>query len=121
MLITVQISTTTQRLHSFKFTLVNKSHSQHSEAVVRCLGHHFPICMHAHMKCDIDVDVSYLSTRGYGIIHDLIYKHLEKLHAELCMWSMAPELHSIILPLPNMLSFCNPFLHLYAVSLWAWQ
>ena len=30
-----------QRLHSFKFTLVNKSHSQHSEAAVHCLGRHF--------------------------------------------------------------------------------
>ena len=36
MLITAQSSTTTQRLHSFKFTLVNKSHSQHSETAVRC-------------------------------------------------------------------------------------
>jgi len=32
MLITAQSSTTTQRLHSFEFTLVNKSHSQHSGA-----------------------------------------------------------------------------------------
>ena len=43
MLITAQNSTTTQRLHSFRFTLVNKSHSQHSEAAVRCIGHHFLI------------------------------------------------------------------------------
>ena len=41
MLITARSYTTTQRLHSFKFTLVNKSHSQHSEAAVRCLGRHF--------------------------------------------------------------------------------
>ena len=49
MLITTRSSTTTQRLHSFKFTLVNKSHSQHSEAAVRCLGRHFLIlyaCAH---------------------------------------------------------------------------
>ena len=49
MLITARSSTTTQRLHSFKFTLVNKSHSQHSEAAVRCLGRHFLIlypCAH---------------------------------------------------------------------------
>ena len=49
MLITTRSSTTTQRLHSFKFTLVNKSHSQHSEAAVRCLGRHFKIlyaCAH---------------------------------------------------------------------------
>ena len=40
---------TTQRLHSFKFTLVDKSHSQHSVAAVRCLGRHFLIlyaCTH---------------------------------------------------------------------------
>ena len=36
-------STTTRCLHSFKFTLVNKSHSQHSEAIVHCLGRHFLI------------------------------------------------------------------------------
>ena len=49
MLIPARSSTTTQRLHSFKFTLVNKSHSQHSEAAVRCLGRHFLIlyaCAH---------------------------------------------------------------------------
>ena len=50
MLITARSSTTTQRLHSFKFTLVNKSHSQHSEAAVRCLGRHFYFCTHAHTK-----------------------------------------------------------------------
>ena len=40
---------TTQRLHSFKFYLVDKSHSQHSVAAVRCLGRHFLIlyaCTH---------------------------------------------------------------------------
>ena len=49
MLITARSSTTTRRLHSFKFTLVNKSHSQHPEAAVRCLGRHFQIlyaCAH---------------------------------------------------------------------------
>ena len=50
MLITARSSTTTQCLHSFKFTLVNKSHSQHSEAAVRCLGRHFKFCTHAHTK-----------------------------------------------------------------------
>ena len=30
-------------LHSFKFTLVNRSHLQHSEVAVRCLGRHFLI------------------------------------------------------------------------------
>ena len=47
--IAAQSSTTTQHLHSFKFILVNKSHSQHSEAAVRCLGRHFLIlyaCAH---------------------------------------------------------------------------
>ena len=39
--ITVCSFPTTQRLHSLKFTLVDKSHSQHSVAVVRCEGHHF--------------------------------------------------------------------------------
>ena len=43
MLITVRSSTTTQHLLSLKFTLVNKSHSQQSEAAVHCLGHHFLI------------------------------------------------------------------------------
>ena len=33
----------TQRLHSFKFTLVNKSHLQHSVDAVLCLGRHFLI------------------------------------------------------------------------------
>ena len=49
MLITVCSFPTTQHLHSFKFTLVNKCHSQHSEAAVRCLGRHFLIlyaCAH---------------------------------------------------------------------------
>ena len=49
MLITACSFPTTQRLHSFKFTQVNKSHSQHSEAAVRCLGRHFIIlyaCAH---------------------------------------------------------------------------
>ena len=49
MLITAWISTTTQCLHSFKFTLVNKSHSQHSVVAVRCEGRHFLIlyaCAH---------------------------------------------------------------------------
>ena len=46
MLITAQSFTTTQRLHSFKFTLINKSHSQHTEAAVCCLGRHFSNCVH---------------------------------------------------------------------------
>ena len=49
MLITARSFPTTQRLHSFKFSLVNKSHSQQSEAAVRCLGRHFLIlyaCAH---------------------------------------------------------------------------
>ena len=49
MLITARSSTTTQRLHSFKFTRVNKSHSQHSVVAVRCEGRHFLIlyaCAH---------------------------------------------------------------------------
>ena len=49
MLITPRSSTITQRLHSFKFTLVNKSHSQHSVVAVRCEGCHFIIlyaCTH---------------------------------------------------------------------------
>ena len=49
MLITVRSFPTTQRLHRFKFTLVNKSLLQHSEAAVRCLGRHFLIlyaCAH---------------------------------------------------------------------------
>ena len=49
MLVKARSFTTPQRLHSFKFTLVNKSHSQHSEAVVCCLGRHFLIlyaCAH---------------------------------------------------------------------------
>ena len=40
MLITVHSFPTTQRLHSFKFTLVNKA-TYNTEAAVRCLGHHF--------------------------------------------------------------------------------
>ena len=42
-------STSTQCLHSFKFTLVNKSHSQHSVVAVRCERRHFLIlyaCAH---------------------------------------------------------------------------
>ena len=49
MLITARSSTATQRLHSFKFTLVNKSHSEHSVVAVRCEGRHFLIlyaCAH---------------------------------------------------------------------------
>ena len=42
-LITTRISTTNRRLHSFNFTLVNKSHSQHSVTAVRCEGRHFVI------------------------------------------------------------------------------
>ena len=50
-LLTTRSSTSTQRLDSFKFTLVNKSHSQHSTVVaVRCEGRHFLICTHAHTK-----------------------------------------------------------------------
>ena len=48
-LITTRSSTSTQRLHSFKFILVNKSHSQHSVVAVRCEGRHFLIlyaCAH---------------------------------------------------------------------------
>ena len=48
-LITTPSSTSTQRLHSFKFILVNKSHSQHSVVAVRCEGRHFLIlyaCVH---------------------------------------------------------------------------
>ena len=41
MLITTRSSTTNQHLHSFKFTLVNKSHSQHSVVAVCCEGRHF--------------------------------------------------------------------------------
>ena len=43
MLITAWSTTTIQRLHSFKFTLVSKSHSQHSEVAVHWLGRHFLI------------------------------------------------------------------------------
>ena len=50
MLITVWSSTTTQRLHRLNSPqLVNKSHSQQSEAAVHCLGRHFLIlytCAH---------------------------------------------------------------------------
>ena len=42
-LITTRSSTTNRCLHSFNFTLVNKSHSQHSVAAVRCEGRHFVI------------------------------------------------------------------------------
>ena len=48
-LITTWSSTYTQLLHSFKFTLVNKSHSQRSVVAVRCEGCHFLIlyaCAH---------------------------------------------------------------------------
>ena len=48
-LITTRSSTSTQRLHSFKFILVNKSQSQHSVVAVRCEGRHFLIlyaCVH---------------------------------------------------------------------------
>ena len=41
MFITARTSVTIQHLHSFKFTLVNKSHSQHSVAAIHCEGHHF--------------------------------------------------------------------------------
>ena len=41
--ITAQNSTTTQHLHSFKFTLVNKSHSQHAVGCCCCVGCHFLI------------------------------------------------------------------------------
>ena len=40
-LITTRSSTNNRRLHSFNFTLVNKSHSQHSVPAVRCEGRHF--------------------------------------------------------------------------------
>ena len=49
MLIIASSFPTTQHLHSFKFTLVDQSHSQHSVAAVRCLGRHFLIlyaCAH---------------------------------------------------------------------------
>ena len=49
MLITACSFPTTQRLHSLQFTLVNKSHSQHSVVTVRCEGRHFLIlyaCAH---------------------------------------------------------------------------
>ena len=49
MLITAHSSTTTQHLHSFKFTVVNKSCSQHCPAAVHCEGRHFLIlftCVH---------------------------------------------------------------------------
>ena len=41
MLITTRSFSTTQRLHSLKFTLVNKSRSQHSVVAVRCEGRRF--------------------------------------------------------------------------------
>ena len=41
MLIIVQSFTTTQRLHGYKFTMVDKSCSQHCPAAVRCVGCHF--------------------------------------------------------------------------------
>ena len=43
-LMTLQRSKSTQHLYSFKFTLVNKSHSKHSMTAVHCVGHHFLIC-----------------------------------------------------------------------------
>ena len=49
MLITAHSFPTTQRLHSLEFTLVNKSHSQHSVVAARCEGRHFLIlyaCAH---------------------------------------------------------------------------
>ena len=49
MLVRTRSFPTTQRLHSFKFTLVNKSHSQHSVVAVRSEGRHFLIlyaCAH---------------------------------------------------------------------------
>ena len=42
-LVTMRSSTTNWHLHSFNFTLVNKSHSQHSVSAVRCEGCHFVI------------------------------------------------------------------------------
>ena len=55
----------TQRLCSFKFTLVNKSHSQHSVVVVRCEGRHFVIlyaCAHMVLFPD-DIMIVSLGTR----------------------------------------------------------
>ena len=49
MLVGTRSFPTTQRLHSFKFTLVSKSHSQHSVVAVHCEGRHFLIlyaCAH---------------------------------------------------------------------------
>ena len=40
-LITVWSSVTSQHLHSFKYTLVNNSHSQHFQAAVCCVGLYF--------------------------------------------------------------------------------
>ena len=43
MLIIACSFSTTRCLHNFKFTLVNKSHLQHSVVAVCCEGHHFQI------------------------------------------------------------------------------
>jgi len=41
MLITARIFTTTQRLHSYEFTLVDKAVLQLCLVAVRCVGRHF--------------------------------------------------------------------------------
>ena len=67
MLIIAQSSTTTQHLHSFEFTLVNKSHSQHFVVTVCYEGYHFLIlyaCAHV---------VSFPEhIRTYVNLHDMI-------------------------------------------------
>ena len=67
MLITARSSMTAyERPHSFKFTLVNKSHSQHSVVAVRCEGHHFLIlyaCVHVSLVSRPNTTIIGLGTR----------------------------------------------------------
>ena len=62
----------------------------------------------------------HISSRGYGIVHDLMYKHLEKLQNYAC-WQWLLNSIALFHLYPKFWSIFNPFLYLYAISLLAWQ
>ena len=74
MRITVDSSITTQRLHSFKFTLVNKSHLQHCGCCSLRRTPFSKLCTHAHVK-------SRSQAKQLGLGTELVHKRNRELTA----------------------------------------
>ena len=115
MFITARSFPTTQRLHSLKFTLVNKSHSQHSAVVVRCEGRRFLILY----ACALEVLFPGQIPRSLAWErHWCISKIASSLRARLAR--SLPALASQTQPIPAQIAFSMILKAIRAGVGWVW-